>query len=298
MAKKILILAGGGAHHLEPFEKEGEKLGLDLTTSSFSRLEYFSGGKLSINGVDLAGFDVIYLRVVGKRSEDAALTASYAKEKGVRIVDKIYETSRFIKLPLAKSVEARVLSEAGIPIPKTYFSKLTNFKEKARGFLGFPFVIKGTMGKQGKAVWSPKDEKELEELVGELLGREKEGERFIAQEFIKASERRRIFVVGEKALAGIVRPMRWRKRFTEKINSKFPEAKREPITKIDKEDERLSVDAAKTLGIEIAGVDLIQEDTTGKRYIMEVNSAPRWDSIKKDTGVNIEREILKYLNSL
>ena len=296
MAKKILILTGGGAQHLAPFIKEAEELGLDLTTSSFSRLEYLSGGALSIDGVDLVSFDVIYIRVVGKRSEDAALVASYAKENGVRIVDKIYEMSRFIKLPLAKSVEAKVLSEAGIPIPKTYFSKLTNIKEKAGKLLGFPFVIKGTMGKQGNAVWLPKDEKELEGLIDELIYREKEGERFIAQEFIKASERRRIFVVGERAIAAIVRPMRWRKRFIQKVNNEFPEGRREPITKMDEKDEKLSVAASKALGIEIAGVDLIKEDGRGRQFIMEVNSAPRWDSIKKDTGVNVERKILEYLS--
>jgi len=35
-----------------------------------------------------------------------------------------------------------------------------------------------------------------------------------------------------------------------------------------------------------------------KKYILEVNSAPRWAALKKDTGIKIEQEILKYLASL
>ena len=63
-------------------------------------------------------------------------------------------------------------------------------------------------------------------------------------------------------------------------------------------DARLAVEAAGALDINIAGVDIIHEDATGRAYVLEVNSAPRWDSIAKDTGVNVESEILKFLDSI
>ena len=59
----------------------------------------------------------------------------------------------------------------------------------------------------------------------------------------------------------------------------------------------LAVMAANALEIDIAGVDIIHDEATGKAYVLEVNSAPRWESIEKDTGLNIEREILKFLDS-
>ena len=40
------------------------------------------------------------------------------------------------------------------------------------------------------------------------------------------------------------------------------------------------------------------ENKTGKKYVLEVNSAPRWASLEKDTGLEVEKEIVKYLASL
>ena len=120
----------------------------------------------------------------------------------------------------------------------------------------------------------------------------------MAQEFIKASQRIRVFVVGGKAIAAITRPTRWRRRFIAKVNGEFPEGRREALLPVPQEDADLAVSAANALDVDIAGVDVIHEDSTGKAYVLEVNSAPRWESITKDTGVNVEREILLYLDSI
>jgi RimK family alpha-L-glutamate ligase len=294
MGNRILIIAGGGIKHLEPFKREGEKLGLQVVTASFSDLSYKTEGelKLEVKGDSVEGFDVIYVRLVGKRFEDVSLLVNYAKEKGIRIVDRIYEKSHIIRLPVAKALEVKLLSQAGVPLPKTFFAKLSEIVQKAPELYGFPFVIKGTTGKQGHAVWSPRDKEELDELYKELKGKEKEGKRFLAQEFVKAGQRNRVFVIGTVAVGAITRPTRWRKRFTNK------EAIREALVPVPEEDATLALKAAGALDIDIAGVDIIHEDATGKAYVLEVNSAPRWDSITKDTGINIEKEILIFLDSI
>ena len=293
MAKKILIIAGGGIKHLEPFKREGEKLGLEVATASFSDLSYRAEGelKLTVKGEAVEEFDVIYIRLVGKRLEDVSLLVNYAKEKGIKIVDKVYEKSHIIRLPIAKALEVKLLSQAGVPLPRTFFAKLSEIVQKAPDIYGFPFVIKGTTGKQGHAVWSPRNREELEALYEELKIKEKEGKRFLAQEFIKASQRNRVFVIGGVAVAAITRPTRWRKRFSRN------EARREALNPIPEEDATLAVSAANALDIDVAGVDIIHDEATGKAYVLEVNSAPRWESIEKDTGLNIEREILKFLDA-
>jgi glutathione synthase/RimK-type ligase-like ATP-grasp enzyme len=177
-------------------------------------------------------------------------------------------------------------------VPRTFFSKLKKIKEKGPQIFGFPFVIKGTTGKQGHAVWSPRNEKELTELVDQLAKLERGGKRFIAQEFIKASQRNRVLVVGDKAIAAITRPTRWRRRFTQK------ERARSALMPIPPEDAELAVKAAKSLDIEIGGVDIIHEDDSHQPYVLEVNSAPRWEAIRADTGVNPEHEIVKFLAGL
>lgn len=289
MAKKILIIAGGGIKHLAPFKKEAEEMGLDLTLASFSDLAWETGSGLTVGGKKLVDFDVIYLRLVGKRTEEASLLVDFAKENGIKIVDRIYEKSQIIRLPLSKSLEVKMLGAAGIGVPKTLFGKMTEIVEKAPDSFGIPFVIKDTRGKQGHGVFSPRTTEELQTLSSELRKQEKEGKRFLAQEFIAASQRVRVFVIGGKAVGAITRPTRWRKRFTQN-----PPVKKALIP-IPSEDAELAVRAAKALDIDIAGVDIIHEDATGKPYVLEVNSAPRWESISKDTGLNVEREILRFL---
>lgn len=295
--KKILVIAGGGKKHLVPFAEEGKKMGLDVMIASFSDLNYVTENEfvLKVGDTPLDDFEIIYIRLVGKRFEDASLLVDYAKQKGIKVVDEAYEKSRFVRLPIAKSLEGKLLYEGGIPFPKTYYGSLENICDNAPKIFGYPFVIKGTQGKQGNAVWSPKDEEKLRKITEPLFEIEEKGGRFIAQEFIKASQRFRIFVIGDAAVAGITRPTRWRRRFIKKIGGKFPEGERRSLDPIPEEDAKIAVNACKALGINIAGVDVIHEDETGKPYILEVNSAPRWDSVSKDNGIVVEKEILKYL---
>lgn len=300
--KKILIIAGGGRKHMEPFKVAARKLKVNVKLASFSQMEYLSENampELLIDKEPLDNFSVIYLRLVGKRFEDAALLITEAKKKGIRVVDRIYEKSEYTRLPLAKSLETKLLIENNIPTPKTYFASLKKIKNRGYQIFGFPFVIKGTVGKQGHAVWAPKNKQELNELYESLREKEKIGGRFIAQEFIKASQRERILVIGEKAIAEITRPTRWRRRFLKKDEEgNVKQGIKKGIVPVPKEDSQIAIKASKSLGIEIGGVDLIREDETGKPYILEVNSAPRWASIKKDTEIEVEKEIIKYLISL
>lgn len=290
---KILIFIGGGKKPLEPFLKAGQKLGCQVKGASFNQLEFITPDSgLKVDGQDLTSFDLIYLRVVGRRWEDAALVVQYAKEKGIPLVDRIFEKQGLIKLPLAKSLEARLLSQANLSFPKTFFGSLEKIKEKGPQLFGFPFVVKSTTGKQGHAVWSPRNKEELLALVNQLRPEEKRGDRFLTQEFIKASQRDRLLVIGSKVAGAMTRPTRWRKRFLGKDRQ---EGTRARIWPLPSKEEQLALKACQVLGIDIGGVDILKEDKTGRLFLLEVNSAPRWASIEKETGINVEEEIIKYL---
>lgn len=301
MSKKVLIAAGGGTKHLEPFKTAAKTLGVDVLIAPLSSLEYETTDTkvdFKIGGKKVNDFDVLYLRLIGTRFEEAAALVNYCIQHKIRIVDSIFEKKGLIRLPLPKSIESKLLTESGIPTPKTYFGSLKEIITKAPEIFGLPFVIKGTTGKQGNAVWSPRTKEELEELPLKIAKNPKTKDmKFIAQEFIKSSQRSRIFVIGENPITGITRPTRWRRRFIDKIKGEFPEGIRETLSPVPEDEGRLAVEASKALGIEIAGVDVLKEDKTGKIYILEVNSAPSWKSVKKDTGLKVEEEILRYLVS-
>ncbi|OGY07083.1 MAG: hypothetical protein A2694_03340 [Candidatus Blackburnbacteria bacterium RIFCSPHIGHO2_01_FULL_40_17] len=297
MSKQILVITGGSKKRLDPFKEASGRLGVDLTTASFSELSYILNDgnfKLKVNGVDVASYGVVYIRLVGKRREDAILLTEYAKDKGIKVLD----TTHLNQGVLPKSLEIKKLFEAGVLVPKTYFGRVLDIFEKGQEVLGKWFVIKSTSGKRSKAVWSPKTKEEAEILKADLLKREENGERFFAQSFVYASQRERYFVVGDKIVAGITRPTIWRRRFLERVNGEMPEGKREPIVPIPENDAKITLSAARVASLEIAGVDVVHDEVSGETFILEVNSAPRWEGVSHDAGINIEEEIVKYLASL
>jgi|GEM_PF-1666953 len=292
---KILILIGGSERPLLPFLKAAKKVDCQLKIASFSRINYLTQAgnfTLKVDDFDLADFDVVYIRLVGKRFEEAALVSQYLQDKQILLVDEIFTKKGLNRLPLPKAIETKLLVQAGVPMPKTFFSSLKMISQEAPEIFGYPFVIKGTTGKQGHAVWSPRNESELKEMVIKLKLLEKKGMRFVSQEFICASQRHRLLVIGDQVAAAITRPTRWRKRF---LGKEAIPGQRQELKPIPLEEKKIALMAAKNLGIEVGGVDIIKEDKTGKLFVLEVNSAPRWASIQQDCQIDIEKTILEYL---
>lgn len=301
--KKILVITGGSVKKLEQFRQASKNLKLDVTLASFGDLEFFSGERkgefvLRIGERDVADFAVIYIRLVGKRLEDASLLVDYAKQKGIKLVDRIYQESHLLPPTLSKSLELKKLIEAGIRIPKTLFGSISAIAEKGEELLGFPFVIKGTQGRKSREAWAPKDAEELIDLISTLKEEEKEGKRFFAQKFIEGSQRTRVLVVSGRVLGAITRPTKWRTRFLPKIDGQYPEPEKGQVKPVPKEDSEIALAATRAVSLDIAGVDIIHNDATGRPYILEVNAAPRWEAFKKDTGIHVEEEILKFLAKL
>ncbi len=290
--KNILVIVGGNKAKIEPFVTAGNNLGVQVTTASFSELNFNSEDipfSLKVNNTDLKTFDAIYIRVVGKRVEDATLVSNYAQKHNIKIYDTLYGNSLLLPSSLAKTIELTKLISAQVPLPKTFFGSVSQIETQAEKLFGFPFVIKSTTGKKSREVWSPETKEKLTELIERLKVKERQGMRFFAQELITASERIRVFVLGGKALAAIVRPTKWRKRFGEIDGRKMA------LNPIPPVDAALSEQATFAAGLEIAGVDVIHDDKTGKAYILEVNAAPSWKALAHDTGLFIEEEILKFI---
>jgi glutathione synthase/RimK-type ligase-like ATP-grasp enzyme len=175
---------------------------------------------------------------------------------------------------------------------------LSFLAEEGAKVFGFPFVIKATESRKARDVWAPKNQEELDELLLDLLPREKAGESFFAQEFIKASQRLRVLTVGGKAIGAITRPTKWRRRFIEKVDGEFPEGLKENLVEIPEDVEKLSLDAAEAVSLDVAGVDVLVEDQTDNKFIIEANAAPAWNLIKSDTGLEVEKELLNFLANI
>lgn len=302
MKEKILIVTGGPISKLDGFSEPSKNLNIDVTLASFYDLEYTSVGgnglSLKIQGIDIKEFQKIYIRLVGKRLEDATLIVNYAHQKGIKLIDRVYGHSLLVPSTLSKALELKKLIEAGIPLPPTYFGSLRLIKEKAPGLLGFPYVIKSTSGKKARDAWLVENSENFDALFDDLRVREKEGIRFFAQSLVKASQRVRVLTVGEKVLGAITRPTKWRKHFAIRKDGIIPEGVKESLIPVPQNYSDLALMAAKAAELDIAGVDILVEDENQKLWVIEANAAPSWNLIKKDAGVDVETEILKFLHNL
>lgn len=264
--KKILILTSGKASKLNDFPDE------NITKASFGDIWFLAGeSDLKIGDTPLSAFDAIYFRMVGRSLEAATLVVRYAAEKGIKIVDRIYEKSLLLPLSLGKSIEIRKLAEAKIKMPKTVFN---NFE-----ILPFPFVVKSTTGQRGREVWKVENKEQLDELKMKF----EKGKFYFAQEFIPGAKRIRVLVVGNKVLGAIVRQTKWNRDETKETLNPVPDDVR-----------KLALDAARASGLDICGVDILVNEK-GEMFVIEANAAPSWKLINKYCGVKVEDEIIKFI---
>ena len=67
---------------------------------------------------------------------------------------------------------------------------------------------------------------------------------------------------------------------------------------LEPEAERLALAAARAIGAEMAGVDLIPDLDRGQLVVLEVNAVPGWRVLTRVTGIDIAVAVLVALKRL
>ena len=65
------------------------------------------------------------------------------------------------------------------------------------------------------------------------------------------------------------------------------------VIKLSRLERQAALNAAKALGLDVAGVDMLQSDRGP--LILEVNSSPGLEGIEGATGINIAAEIVNFV---
>ena len=185
---------------------------------------------------------------------------------------------------------SQILARNKIPVPKTTYVRDSIDVEPAIDFVGgLPVVIKVTQGTQGQGVFLRHTVHESRSLIQGLL---LTGKSVLVQEYIAESHGKdiRALVVGDRVVAAMRRKARGREfRSNYHLNG--------TVEKVDisEEFEEQAVRAARVLGLNVAGVDLL-EGNNGP-LVLEVNSSPGLEGIEKASGVNVAGEIINYVMS-
>lgn len=193
---------------------------------------------------------------------------------------------RAIERCVDKAMTSFLLARAGLPVPATW---VTERAEMAQALArqaqdqGFALVLKPLFGAQGKGlrlVRTPEDLPDPAELAGVHYL-----QRFVGRHEAATAtwSDYRVLVAGGAAVAAMARHgTHW---ITNVGQGGVPQ--HVPATGRRAE---LAVAAARILGCDHAGVDLI-EDEQGKLLVLEVNSMPAWQGLQSVSTVDIAAEI-------
>jgi ribosomal protein S6--L-glutamate ligase len=184
----------------------------------------------------------------------------------------------------------QILARAGLGIPKTAFASSPKDKDidsviEAIG--GAPCVIKLLEGTQGIGVILAENQKAAKSVIEAFL---KLDASLLVQEFIKESRGAdlRVFVVDGQVVGSMKRQAK-----EGEFRSNLHRGGTATVINLTPEERATAIKSAKKLGLNIAGVDLLQSDRGP--LVMEVNSSPGLEGIEGATGLDIAGKIIEYV---
>ncbi len=184
----------------------------------------------------------------------------------------------------------QILAKNGLGVPKTAFAKFPRDKD-VEGMIklvgGAPLIIKLLEGTQGLGVVLAETNKAAKSVVEAFSGLEAN---ILIQEFIKEAGGAdiRAFVVDGKVVGAMKRQGK-----EGEFRSNLHRGGQGTVIKLSKAEKEAAINAAKVMGLAIAGVDMLQ--SARGPLILEVNSSPGLEGIEKATGVDIAGKIISYV---
>jgi len=194
-------------------------------------------------------------------------------------------------IPIARSRDKlralQLLSRFGIDIPRTVMCRYREEVPQAVEQVGgLPCIIKLIQGTQGVGVMIAST---MEEVRGMLDTFWNLGQEILLQEFVAESKGRdvRALVVGDRVVAAMRRQAR-----TGEFRSNIHRGGTAKAIQLDRDQAEAAVKAARVIGLEVAGVDMLEARSGPK--IMEVNSSPGFEGLEKVTRVDIGRLYIEH----
>lgn len=184
----------------------------------------------------------------------------------------------------------QILSRAGVDMPVTGFAHAT---KDIDGLLdtvgGAPVVVKLLEGTQGSGVVLAETRKAAGSVIEAFRQLDAN---ILVQEFIEEADGAdiRVIVIGNRAIAAMRRQSK-----PGEFRSNLHRGGTATVIEVTPEIERVAVAAAESMGLGVAGVDILQS----KRgpLVLEINSSPGLEGIETATQTDIAGEIIKYIET-
>jgi ribosomal protein S6--L-glutamate ligase len=182
----------------------------------------------------------------------------------------------------------QLLAKEGIGLPVTSFARDPKDIDSLIEVVGgAPLIIKMLEGTQGVGVVLAETAKAAESVIATL---QQLDANILVQEFIKEAGGAdiRAFVVDGKVVASMMR-----QGPEGEFRSNIHRGGSAKKIKLTPEERSTAVRSAKTMGLKVAGVDILRSNHGP--LVMEVNSSPGLEGIEGATGVNVAGAIIESL---
>jgi ribosomal protein S6--L-glutamate ligase len=234
-------------------------------------------------GEELTGVDVVIPRIGASITGYGLSVVNQFDMMGVPVLNN--------SIPIARSRDKlralQLLSRFGLDIPRTVMCRYRDEVAQAVEQVGgVPCIIKLIQGTQGVGVMIANSMGEVEGMLDALWGL---GQEILLQEFVRESRGRdvRALIVGDRVVAAMRRQAR-----TGEFRSNLHRGGEGKKVELARDFSEAAVKAARVIGLEVAGVDMLEARTGPK--IMEVNSSPGFEGLEKVTGADIATPYVEH----
>lgn len=239
---------------------------------------------IHFKGEDLVDFDAIIPRIGASVTFYGCAVLRQFEMMGVFPVNESVAITR----SRDKLRSLQLLSRKGIGMPVTGFaSKPDDVKDLLDMVGGAPVVIKLLEGTQGIGVVLAETRKAAESVIEAFMGLKAN---IMVQEYIKEAGGAdiRCFIIGDRVIAAMKR-----QGAEGEFRSNLHRGGQASLIRITPEERRTAINAAKAMGLGVAGVDLLR--SSRGPLVMEVNSSPGLEGIEKATGKDIASMIIQHI---
>lgn len=182
----------------------------------------------------------------------------------------------------------QLLARKGVGMPITGYAHAADATDELIEFVGgAPLVVKLMESTHGRGVVLAETGKSAEGVINAFRNL---NANFLVQEYIRESKGSdiRCFVVGDRVVAAMQRTAK-----EGDFRSNLHRGGTAQVVKLTPEERSLAVKAAKVMGLNVAGVDLIRSDHGP--LVLEVNSSPGLEGIERVTGKDVADIIIDFI---
>jgi ribosomal protein S6--L-glutamate ligase len=287
---KIAILSNGNGNYSTKRLKEeaiarGHEVQVIKYRDCYASIEQ-DKPTVSYRGEDLAKFDAIIPRIAANMTRYGTAIVRQLEMQGVYTVS----SSIAINRSRDKLRSLQLLARSGVGIPKTIVSRnSTNIDDLIDKVGGTPVIIKLARGTHGNGVVLAESKKAAKSVLQAFYLTNEDGTNVLLQEFVEESAGTdiRAFVVGGRVVASMKR-----QSLDDDFRSNLHKGGEGTVIKLTEQETKMAIKAAKAMGLNIAGVDLMR--SVRGPLVLEVNSSPGF-GIEKVTGRNVAGPIIEYI---